>query len=316
MESASVSRGLPISGWDGQFFTTAEDPNPPAGQVPDANYVVVGPNYFRTMQISVRAGRTFNDHDTNASERVVIVNEELARLYWSGQNVLGKRLQIGGAGPWRTIVGVAGNVLSQGPDAGFHSEMYIPYQQFPWLMDGPKHLVVRTSGNVRPETLVRSVVQEIHRVDKDQPVADIATMEQIALEPLAQQHMVMALLASFAGLALILSALGIYSVLSYSIAQQTREIGLRMALGAQQGNVLRLVIGGGARLAAIGIAVGLTAALTLTQLMKVLLFGVRPTDPFTFTAVIALLAVTSILACYIPARRAMRVDPIEALRCE
>jgi len=124
------------------------------------------------------------------------------------------------------------------------------------------------------------------------------------------------LLASFAGLALILSALGIYSVLSYSIAQQTREIGLRMALGAQQGNVLRLVIGGGARLAAIGIAVGLTAALTLTQLMKVLLFGVRPTDPFTFTAVIALLAVTSILACYIPARRAMRVDPIEALRCE
>ena len=124
------------------------------------------------------------------------------------------------------------------------------------------------------------------------------------------------LLASFAGLALILSALGIYSVLSYSIAQQTREIGLRMALGAQQGNLLRLVIGGGARLAAIGIAVGLTAALTLTQLMKVLLFGVRPTDPFTFTAVIALLAVTSILACYIPARRAMRVDPIEALRCE
>lgn len=316
VESASVSRGLPISGWDGQFFATAEDPNPPAGQVPDANYVVVGPNYFRTMQISLRAGRTFNDHDTNVSERVVIVNEELARLYWSGHNVLGKRLQIGGAGPWRTIVGVAGNVLSQGPDAGFHSEMYIPYQQFPWLMDGPKHLVVRTSGNVRPETLVRSVVQEIHRIDKDQPVADIATMEQIALEPLAQQHMVMALLTSLAGLALILSALGIYSVLSYSIAQQTREIGLRMALGAQQGNVLRLVIGSGARLAAIGIAVGLTAALTLTQLMKVLLFGVRPTDPVTFTAVIALLVVTSILACYIPARRAMRVDPIEALRCE
>lgn len=316
VESASVSRGLPISGWDGQFFTTAEDPNPPAGHVPDANYVVVGPNYFRTMQIPLRAGRTFSDHDTNASERVVIVNEELARLYWPGKDALGKRVQIGGEGPWRTVVGVAGSVLSQGPDAGFHSEMYVPYQQFPWLMNGPKHLVVRTSGNVKPESLVGVVTQEIHRIDKNQPVADIATMEQIALEPVAQQHMVMALLVSFAGLALILSALGIYSVLSYSVAQRTREIGLRMALGAHHGNVLRLVVGGGAKLAFLGIAAGLMAALALTRLMTVLLFGVRPTDPLTFGVVIAVLAVTSILACYIPARRAMRVDPIGALRYE
>jgi putative ABC transport system permease protein len=169
---------------------------------------------------------------------------------------------------------------------------------------------------VKPEFLVRSVIQELHRIDKDQPVADVATMEQIALEPVAQQHMVMALLVAFAGLALILSALGIYSVLSYSVVQRTREIGLRMALGAQRGNVLRLVVVGGARLAFLGIAVGLTAALALTRLMKVLLFGVRPTDPLTFGAVIAVLAVTSILACYIPARRAMRVDPIVAMRYE
>jgi putative ABC transport system permease protein len=316
VESASVSRGLPISGWSGQFFAISEEPNPPAGQVPVANYVVIGPNYFRTMQIPIRAGRTFNDHDNNGGERVVIINEELARLYWAGREAVGKRLQIGGKGPWLSVVGVAGDVLSQGPDAGFHSEMYVPYQQFPWLMDGPKNLVVRTSGGVKPESVVGEVIQEIHRIDKDQPVAEVATMEQIALEPVAQQHMVMALLVSFAGLALILSALGTYSVLSYSVAQRTREIGLRMALGAQRENVLRLVVVGGVRLAFLGISVGLTAALALTRLMKVLLFGVRPTDPLTFAAVIAVLAVTSILACYIPARRAMRIDPIVAIRYE
>jgi putative ABC transport system permease protein len=287
-----------------------------SGQVPDANYVVIGPDYFRTMQIPMRAGRSFNDHDTDGGESVVIVNEELARLYWAGRDTVGKRLQIGGNGPWLSVVGVAGNVLSQGPDAGFHPEMYVPYQQFPWLMGGPKNLVVRTSGSVKPESVVGEVTQEIHRIDKDQPVGEVATMEQIALEPATQQHMVMALLVSFAGLALILSTLGIYSVLSYSVAQRTREIGLRMALGAQRENVLRLVVVGGARLAFLGTAVGLTAALALTRFMKILLFGVDPTDPLTFGAVIAVLAATSILACYIPARRAMRVDPIVAIRYE
>jgi putative ABC transport system permease protein len=316
VEAASVSRGLPINGWEGQFFTTADEPNPPAGQVPAANYVVIGPDYFRTMQIPLRVGRAFNDHDAQASDRVVIVNEELARSYWPGQNPLGKQLRIGGQGSWRTVVGVAGDVLSQGPDGGFNPEMYIPYQQFPWLVEGPKHLVVRAGPTVRPESLVRAVMREIHRVDKDQPVADIATMAEIAQEPVAQQRMVMALLVSFAGLALALSALGIYSVLSYSVAQRTREIGLRMALGAQRGNVLRLVVGGGARLAFLGITIGFAAAWVLTRLMTGLLYGVRPTDPLTFCAVTAVLSVTSVLACYTPARRAMQVDPMVALRYE
>jgi len=316
VESASVSRGLPINDWAGQLFTTSDEPNPPAGQVPAANYVVIGPDYFRVMQIALRRGRSYNDHDTNASARVVIVNEELVRLYWPGRDPLAKRLQVGGQGPWLTVVGVAGNVLSQGPDAGFHPEIYIPYQQFPWLLGGPKHLVVRTSGTVKPESLVPAVMQEIRQIDKDQPVADIAPMEQIALEPVAQQRMVMALLVSFASLALILSALGIYSVLSYSIAQRTREIGLRMALGAQRGNVLRLVVGGGAGLALLGITIGLAAALALTRLMTGLLFGVHPIDPITFGVVTTVLAVTSILACYVPARRATRVDPMVALRFE
>ena len=316
VESASVSRGLPINGWDGQFFSILDDPNPPPGQVPAANYVVIGPDYFRTMEIPLRRGRGFNDHDTQSGERVVIVNDELARSYWPGQDPLGKQLQIGGQDPWRTVVGVAGDVLSQGPDGGVNPEMYIPYQQFPWLMEGPKHLVVRTSATVKPESLLGAVTGEIHRVDRSQPVADIAAMEEIVLEPMKQQRMVMALLGSFAGLALVLSALGIYGVLSYSIAQRTREIGLRLALGAERGSVLRLVVGNGARLAILGIFAGTVAALILTRLMTGLLYAVRPTDPVTFGVVIFVMAATSILACYIPARRATRVDPMVALRYE
>jgi len=314
--SASVSRGLPITGWVGQFFTILDDPNPPAGQVPAANYVVIGPDYFRTMEIPLRRGRSFDDRDTQSGERVVIVNEELARSYWPGQDPLGKQLQIGGQGPWRTVVGIARDVLSQGPDGGFNPEMYIPYQQFPWLMRGPTHLVVRTAAAVKPESLVRAVTQEIHRVDKNQPVADIATMEEIALEPMKQQRMVMVLLASFAGLALVLSALGIYGVLSYSFAQRTREIGLRLALGADRGSVLRLVVGSGARLAILGIVAGTATALILTRLMTGLLYGVRPADPVTFGVVTFVMAATSIFACYIPAHQAMRVDPVVALRHE
>jgi putative ABC transport system permease protein len=316
VEAASVSRGLPINGWEGQFFTILDNPNPPAGQVPAGNYVVIGPHYFRAMEIPLRTGRSFNDHDTQSGEKVVIVNEKLARSYWPGQNPLGKQLRIGGQGPWRTVVGVADDVLSQGPDGGFNPEMYIPYQQFPWLVDGPKHLVVRTSATAKPVSLVRAVMQEIHRVDKNQPVADIATMEDIAIEPIKQQRMVMALLSSFAVLALVLSALGIYGVLSYSIAQRTREIGLRLALGADRSSVLRLVVGTGARLALLGIAAGTAIALALTRLMTDLLYGVRPADPLTFSVVTFVLAATSILACYIPARRATRVDPLAALRYE
>jgi putative ABC transport system permease protein len=318
VESASVSRGVPIGDWAGQFFTTADQPNPPAGQVPDANYVVAGPDYFRSLQIPLLSGRSFNAHDTKTSDRVVIVNEQLARTYWPGKDPLGKRLRMGpptSTAPWLSVVGVAGNVLSQGPDAGFHAEVYVPYQQFPWVLS-PDRLIVRTAAAVKPESVARAVVQEAHRVDKDQPLADIRTMEQVAREPMAQQRMMMALLGAFAGLALVLSALGIYSVLSYTVAQRTREIGVRVALGAQRGNVLRLVVGGGVRLAILGIAVGIAAGLALTRLMTDLLYGVQATDPVTFGAVTIILAATSLLACYLPARRATKVDPMVALRYE
>ena len=287
--------------------------------MPDANYIIAGTGYFRTLRLSLRRGRAFNDADSQTGAGVAIVNEELARLHWPGQDPLGKRLRIEGAGndpPWRTIVGVAGNVLTQGVDEGVHAEIYIPYQQFPWMLGGPQHLLIRTVAGTRPEDVVHAVVREIKNIDAGLPVADIQTLDQIAAEPLAQQRMVMALLISFASLALILSACGIYGVLSYAIAQRTREIGVRVALGAQPKALLRLVVGGGLRLAGLGIVLGTAAAFFLTGLMRNLLYGVRPTDLFTFVAAAVALTATSLIACYVPARRALRIDPLAALRHE
>jgi putative ABC transport system permease protein len=318
VESASVSRDLPVDGWAGQFFTTSDQPNPQAGQVPDANYVVVGSDYFRSLRIPLRRGRSFNEHDTGAADRVVIVNEELAHSRWPGQDPIGKQLRVGSSTseePWLSVVGVAANVRSQGPDEGFHAEIYIPYRQVPWVLR-PEHLLLRASATVKPEGLLSAVVREVNKVDPGVPVTDIATLEQIAREPMRAHRMVMALMVSFAGLALVLSALGTYSVLSYSTGQRTREIGMRMALGAQRGNVLRLVVGNSMRLAILGIAVGVAAALVLTQLITDLLFGVSATDPVTFGVVAVVLLASSLLASYIPARRAINVDPMVALRHE
>ena len=256
--------------------------------------------------------------DSHTGLPVVIVNEELVRRHWPGQNPIGQRLRMGSltsTRPWLTVVGVVGNVLTWGGDAGFRPQIYVPYQQYPWLV-APRHLIVRTAASVTPASVTSAVVRELQRVDKDQPASDIRTLEQLAGEPLAQQRMVMALLGAFAGLALVLSALGIYGVLTYSVARRTREIGVRLALGAQPVSLLRLVIGDGGRLVSIGILAGVAAGLLLTRLLAGLLYGVGPSDLVTFVAGALVLASVSLLACYIPARRAMRVDPIEVLRQE
>jgi putative ABC transport system permease protein len=317
VESVSVSRGSLLNDWSGQSFVTSEQPDPPAGQVPDANYVIAGPDYFRTLQIPLRKGRAFNDHDTQTSQQAVIVNEELARKYWPGQDPIGKQLRLNTpAALWRTVVGVAGNLLSQGPYSGVHSEIYVPYQQYPWLLDGPRNLLVRTSPGVKAESLSDAVVREVHRVDRGLPVVDVATLEQLAADPLQQQRMVMALLLSFAGLALVLSAMGIYSLLSYFIAQRTREIGVRMAMGARPAHVFGMVLKDGVQMIFGGVLLGVISALAVTQLMVSMLFGVTPSDPATFVVVAVLLSAIALLACYVPARRAAKVDPMEALRYE
>ena len=316
VEAASASRGLPMDDWDGQFFTTAERPNPPAGQVPDANYLVIGSGYFRALQIPIRKGRGFDAHDVPSGPAVAVVNEELARLHWPGEDPLGKRIRMGSGSisfPWLTVVGVAGNVLTRGPDAGVHPEIYVPCTQPPWLLR-PENLLVRTAAD--PARLARAVEDAVHGVDPEQPVAAIRTLDAVARGPLQERRMVMALLGGFAGLAFLLSALGIYSVLAYAVAQRTREIGLRIALGARRGDVVRLVVGRGARLVALGLAAGTGCALALSRAMADLLYDVRATDPVTFAAVALLLGAASLAACYVPARRASAVQPIVALRHE
>jgi len=317
VESASVSRGALIDDWNGQSFVTSEQPNPPAGQVPDANYVIAGTDYFRTLQIPLRRGRAFDEHDTQTSQQVAIVNQELARMYWPGQDPIGKQLRLDSSdAPWRTVVGLAGNLLSQGAEFGVHPEIYVPYQQFPWLVDGPHNLLVKAAPEVKAESLANAVVREIHRVDRGLPVVDIAILDHLAPEGLQQQRMVMTLLLSFAGLALVLSALGIYSLLSYFIAQRTREIGVRMAVGARPMHVFRMVFKDGLQMIVVGLLLGTLAALAVTRLMVGILYGVTPSDPATFAAVEFILVAVALLACYVPARRAAKVDPMVALRYE
>jgi len=312
---ASVASGLPIENQVGMGFVIEENPNPRPEDMPDANYLIVAPNYFRTMGIPLRQGRAFTEADIQDSQRVVIVNEELVREYWPGQNPLGKRLKTGTDPrlPWLTVVGVAGNVRTEGPDVGFGPELYIPYRQYPWLLD-PRLVVVRTAGE--PLAMAQAIRREVMALDTAVPIAYVHALDQIAGEPAAPKQFLMTLLAVFAALALVLAGVGIYGVMAYSVAERSREFGIRMALGAQQGDVLRSVVAQGLLRTGIGLAIGGVAALALAGLMRGMLFQVQPTDPTTFTAVALGLLGLALLACYIPARRATKVDPMVALRYE
>jgi putative ABC transport system permease protein len=311
---ASVSRGLPVEGWNGMSFVTEDHPSPPPNEEPDANYLVIGPDYFRVMGIPLREGRFFINQDTHDSPRVVIVNEHLARKQWPGQNPIGKRLKMEGSNrPWLTVVGVVGNVRTQWPYPDPLSELYVSYTQYPWLLS-PRHLIIRTVSS--PAGVTAAIRREVAALDKDQPVSDVRTLDQFVGEAVAQQRFSMVLLGAFAGLALVLAAVGIYGVISYAVTQRTHEIGIRMALGAERRDVLRLVVGQGVALTLGGVGIGLTGALALTRFMSSLLYGVRPSDPVTFAVVSVVLTGVALLASYIPARRATKVDPMVALRYE
>src|SRR5215475_12690850 len=287
------------------------DPNELALELP---FDRAQPNYFQTMGVQLLKGRAFTAQDSRDTPRVAIVNETFVKRYFPNEDPVGKRFTFGGGGPnarWITIVGVVRDTKRQGLDQPVRIESWMPLAQMP---AGSMDVVLRTIGD--PLALSNAVREAVWSLDRDLPIPSIRTMEQILSERVAQRRLNMLLLGLFAMVALILAAVGVYGVMNYAVTQRTHEIGVRMALGAQTGDVLRIVVRQGMLLVLVGVVIGLIATFILTRLMATLLFGVSATDPITFAAIAVLMLGVALAACYIPARRAAKVDPMIALRCE
>ena len=316
VHAAMVSE-LPLSGdaLDHEFLIENRPPIAPGDEPSLQSRSVLG-DYFQVMQIPLRAGRDFGPQDlTEKAPLVGIANEEMVRQYFQNEDPVGKRVRWASDREirWIPIVGVVGDVKHFGLDLPEEPALYTPYTQTsPWKRW--MSVAVRTEGN--PSAMAQSIKQEIWKVDSQLPVTRVETMGEMAAESFAGRRFNMSLLTLFAGLALVLAAIGIYGVMSYAVTQRTQEIGIRMALGARTSDVLRLVLRNGMTLVLIGIALGLLGAFALTRLMVTLLFGVTPTDTFTIGLVSVVLVVVAFLACFIPARRATKVDPLVALRYE
>jgi putative ABC transport system permease protein len=313
VRSAGVVNALPITGGPSTEFVIEGRPAPQLGEESGADIRVADPGYFPAMGIPLLAGRSFTERDNAGSARVVLINETLARKFWPNESPLGQHITMKDWGPPLTgeIVGVVGDVKGNGLDATVGPMLYWPYTQFGQIFNT---MVVRSDDD--PLRLAAAVKSRVWSVDKDQPVSRIQTMDQILSDSVARRRLYVVLLGVFASVALLLAAAGIYGVVSYSVTQRTSEIGIRVALGAAPVDVLRLIIAQAAKLALTGEILGILLALGLTRLMASLLFGIGAADPLTFVGVALLLSAVALAACYIPARRAMRVDPMVALRYE
>jgi putative ABC transport system permease protein len=317
VQASAIASVLPITGalgeWDQRGFHI-EDRHIPDTEVPSVDTYFVSPDYLRAMDIPVLRGRSFTDTDAENPSPVALISESTARQMWPGENPLGRRIQLGGRDekkPWATIVGVVADVHHYGLDSPVTPQAYELYSQEPFISS---ILVIRS--NVNPSALTRAVQDRVAALDKSVPLYNFSAMGQFFADSLAQRRFTMQLLSCFGLLALLLAALGIYGVMSDGVAQRTGEIGVRVALGAQPRGILKLVARDGMLLAGFGLLAGVVAALSLSRVIASQLFAVGASDPITFLGVALTLALVAFVACYFPARRAMRVDPMVALRYE
>ncbi|MGH9144731.1 MAG: ABC transporter permease, partial [Vicinamibacterales bacterium] len=283
---------------------------------PSAGMRIVTPDYFSTMKIPLRSGRLFDAHDDDHAPEVVAINEEAARRYWPGTSPIGQQLHLGvrlaeARSGMKTIVAIVGDVKVSGLDATAAPEVYVPYAQH--QVDSLT-IAVRTAGD--PMAFLPIARADVTALDRDLPIAGVRTMDEVIGRSIAERRFTMLLLAAFAGVAVLLAAIGVYGVLAYLVSQRTQEIGVRLAIGATPRDVVRLFVREGAGLTLVGVACGLAGAVAATRALSTLLFGVTTTDPITFSAVAGTLALVALLASYLPARRAARVDPMSALRAD
>ena len=312
IKSAGATTGLPLTlSLSGSDFRIEGRPEPEAGREMIIHTRSVSPDYFGTLGISLIKGRDFSARDKSDAPKTAIINNDLARIYFPSEDPIGKRITFDDGESWISIVGVIGDVKQLGLDSSAKPEVYFPYLQ---VAAPSMSLVVRTTSN--PLSLAGAVKSQIQMIDKDLPIDDAKTMQQLLAESLSGRRFNMLLLTVFAMVALVLAIVGIYGVMSYTVTQRTHEIGIRVAIGAQSRDVFRMVIGQGMMLAMIGVTFGLVGAFGLTRLMTTMLFGVEPTDPATFVGIAVLLTAVTLVACYIPARRAAKVNPLVALRYE
>jgi putative ABC transport system permease protein len=316
VHAAAIATDLPLGGNpDFLAFSVEGRLLAPTDRTPDAESRIVSPDYFRTLEIPLRSGRLLTDRDTTGVPDAAVINETLARKYFAGENPIGKRVTFGDPqakdAEWFTIVGVVGDVHGTRLNAEPYAQIYSSFRQTPRRAFS---LIVRTAGE--PTAMLRTIREQIWALDRQQPLYNVRTVDEVLAQSIARPRFNMLLITILAGVALVLAAVGIYGVISYSVSQRSHEIGVRMALGATAGDVLRLVVGQGMLLAGIGLALGLLAAFGLTRIMSSLLFGVSVTDPITYFGLALLLGAIALLACYIPARRATKVNPVVALRAE